>query len=76
MIRDQVQCDHCGKIHEVSRYTQQSPLIEPKPLNVPLMVNGHRIYLDFCDEDCLRGMLIKRNDALILAGKQPAPPKA
>ena len=61
---DQTKCDYCGKVHETPNRSL-SPLSETELVSVPLKVDGkaRKQYLDFCDEDCLREMLIKRRGA-------------
>ncbi len=57
---DQIKCDHCGKVHNTP---DRELMLDPKDLlSVPLKVKGKTQYLDFCNEDCLRDCLIRRNE--------------
>jgi len=56
---EQTKCDHCEKVHD----TPRRPMIfdsKNELLRVPLMVNGRRSYLDFCNEKCLFDHLKQR----------------
>jgi hypothetical protein len=57
---DQTKCDHCGKIHATPNSFFDG---KRRLLTAPLIVNGEKEFLDFCNEDCLREFLLKRHNA-------------